>query len=57
MSEYLIMIELNHDKTIFKKTNNKVLASKFVKKLTNKNKCSSVKWIKIDRNKKEQTFE
>lgn len=51
MCEYLIIIELNNNQTIFKKTNNKKLASKFVKKLTNNNDVSNVRWIKINTNK------
>lgn len=57
MTEYLIMIEINYTKTIFKKTKNSRLAQQFVKRLTDKCNVTNVRWIKLSKRNTEQAFE
>lgn len=57
MTEYLIMIEINYTKTIYKKTNNPRLAQQFVKRITDKCNVTNVKWIKLSKRNTEHTFE
>lgn len=57
MTEYLIMIEINYTKTIFKKTKNSRLAQQFVKRITDKCNVTNVKWIKLSKRNTEHTSE
>lgn len=57
MSEYLIMIEINYTKTIFKKTKNSRLAQQFVKRITDKCNVTNVRWIKLNSKKVDYTSE
>lgn len=57
MTEYLIMIEINYTKMIFKKTKNLRLAQQFVKRITDKCNVTNVRWIKLINRNTEHTFE
>lgn len=57
MTEYLIIIEINYTKTIYKKTNNSRLAQQFVKRITDKCNVTNVRWIKLNKKNTEHTFE
>lgn len=57
MTEYLIIIEINYTKTIYKKTNNSRLAQQFVKRITDKCNVTNVKWIKLSKRNTEHAFE
>ena len=57
MTEYLIMIEINYTKTIYKKTKNLRLAQQFVKRITDKSNVTNVRCIKLISRNTEHTFE
>ena len=57
MTEYLIIIEINYTKTIYKKTNNQRLAQQFVKRITDKCNVTNVKWIKLSKRNTEHASE
>lgn len=48
MTEYLVVIQLNHTKMIYKKTNNVRLIKGFIKRLSNNYNVTSVRWIKLN---------
>lgn len=54
---YLIMIEINYTKVIYKKTNNPRLAQQLVKRITDKCNVTNVRWIKLSKRNTEHTFE
>ena len=47
MTEYLVVIQLNHTKMIYKKTNNVRLIKEFIRRLSNNYNVTSVRWIKL----------
>ena len=51
MTEYLVVIQLNHTKMIYKKTNNVRLIKEFIRRLSRTYNVTSVRWIKLNSNR------
>jgi len=47
MSNYLVIIQLDHVRMIYKKTNNVRLMREFIRRLSNNYNVTSVRWIKL----------
>jgi len=54
MTEYLVVIQLNHTKMIYKKTNNVRLIKEFIRRLSRTYNVTSVRWIKLNSNRAEK---
>lgn len=54
MTEYLVVIQLNHTRMIYKKTNNVRLMKEFIRRLSKTYDVTSVRWIKLNSNRVEK---